>query len=225
MALNPYALIDGDDITRDAISSLPIAVEDYEDAVDQAIADITAVIEDYLQRQLIVRKYTELLPFPKWRIREWIPDSVEAYTRAWPPLQILQVKDQDGEDVTDLYQEHVETWKRHRMIMTDQIRTCTVTYIAGYRRKIGVTLAQVKLYPDDTTELEDLTVLPPVLPASIRAVATELVLHRLTLASNQQLGIGQRVQGIADLDVALDSPQRSYVIQQLRTIDEHRYLV
>ena len=218
VTLSYQALVSEDDIQRDAIKSLPISFDTYQSAIRQAIHDMGRVVENYLQRKLIVQKYTESVYYFHWRY-DWGFNRTDTLLHDYPIVQIISVTDIHNEDITDEYSIHPETSKRETRIVGTDIKQVTVEYYAGYRRDDGESLSDIQNYSDNHGDLDTL---PPVLPSEIRSVTTELVLHRLTLASNQQLGMGERITGIGLSDIKAAPPDRHFIEERLAMLAEHR---
>ena len=215
LALPRTALVNSDDIVRDAINSLGIDTAGNADAITRAIMDTTGLVEDWCHRKFIVREYSQTINFYQYNIR-WGFDNYEAFLDDYPLVQIISAVDQDGTDVSSEYSLHTVTRCREHKLLAETARTVLLTYFAGYRATEEVSLADLQV------DLPGLTREPDVLPWAVRSVTTELVLHRLTLAANQQFGVGRQIQSIGSEGVELDKPDRNFIEDRLRTLTEHK---
>ena len=205
-----FPLVRSEDLVRDSVNGLSIDTDEHANAITQALEDMEGVVEDYLNRELAVRETTQVVEYKQWDW-EWGFNYAQAYLSQYPVVEIIEVTDEGGNDVTDEYSLHTVTNLKERMIKGPQsFRQIQLRAYTGYRRK-DQTLAQLQ----DVAELADLTELPMALPNEIRSVITELTLNRLLLASMGQMGTGQVVSGVGNQNVEISAPDQSFIDHKL----------
>ena len=213
-----FPLLRSEDIVRDSLSGLPARASENEDAINEAITDLGGILERFLNRELAVRKVIQILPISRWE-NVWAFNYTQGFLTHYPLVEIVEVQDQDGNDVTNDYSVHDIEEHKERMIKgPTTFQPIRLTAFVGYRRS-DQDLATLQ---GINTELADLSTLPSQLPSEIRSVLTEIVLNRLILASKGQLGTGQKVSGIGQQEVRISAPDHMFVNDRLRNLLDYR---
>ena len=216
MALPWDALVTVSDIERDNLGVPFAGAGDAADAIEQAILDMQGQVCTYLNRKPIVRLITET-PTTGWTYSLFHKKYMSCL-RHWPIVKVHQVLDIQGNDVTDSFEIAPESDENFDVMADNVYVGYQIQYWAGYIRR-GEVLDDVQAY---TAAHADLDVLPPVLPDDIRSCVTELVLNRLTLAKNQQFGVGQKVQGVAGSRLEFEKPDNYFSTSRLRSIKKYK---
>lgn len=226
----PYwALLTVDDVRMGMFGSggevaRQLADEDSEvyEAATAVIQDVTDDVEAYLNRDLIVRPQT--LQFASadaagWRYRTAFRGPSEspmlrsAWARQWPVVQVTSVDGDEGlvDDVT------LMTAKRGGQIIAyDPAGQITsepfeINALCGFRRRDHADLATLK---DDVAAevIDDLTVLPPILPGRIRAVALRLCVAEIRQQAEAIVGLASATRRIDNMvvDSRSTAPQQYF---------------
>lgn len=219
MALPWNGLVTVSDIERDNLGQPYKAPtpEQTEAAIEQAILDMQGNVETFINRELIVREYCETFGHGnRWKYNLAL-QKFELSLKNWPVVQVISVTANDGDDLTSEFSLDTETYDNY-VLLTDSVRVgIKVRYYAGYRRR-DQELSDIQAYSDMHAGL---TELPPILPSDIRSCVTELVLNRLTVAKNQQFGVGQTVKGIAGNELQYTKPDSYFSSSRLRRLRKH----
>ena len=208
----PYwALITEADLTRDQLESL--TVDTTGEPVVEAIVSATHAIEQYLERQLIVRRYS----MPVYS-GHWITgfDASGLYFRrfaeAFPVVEVVSPSTVTIEDYRG---------KPGIRLRSSDGQTATVDFFAGFRRREqnveGLNNAEDPDVPG-VTPLADLTVLPPIVPRAITRKCTELTLLYLNVAASSLLGVGTYTQqvGMQTVVQKQDTKAEDKILNDLR---------
>lgn len=221
MALPWNGLVTAEDIERDNLGQ-PFKAptpEQTQAAIEQAILDMQGNVETYLNRNLIVREYCETFTNPCYRYN-LAYQKFELTLKSWPVVQVISVTSLNGEDLSDEFSLDNETYEDYKLLTSNVSVGIKVRYFAGYRRK-DQSMTQIQAYSE---KHRSLTALPPILPNDIRSCVTELVLNRLTVAKNQQFGVGQTVKGIAGNELTFTKPDTYFSSSRLRRLKKHMRL-
>ncbi|MCY3487147.1 MAG: hypothetical protein OXH34_01795 [Bacteroidetes bacterium] len=215
--MGAFPLLLTEELVQDSLGKIPATSERNTSAFNRAISDMTGVTERFLNRELAVRKTTQILPITRWKHVHTF-NYAEGFLTHFPMVQILTVTDGEGNDVSSDYSLHDVTDRQERLIRGPvSFRWVRVTGFTGYRR-VDQDLTALQAIDG----LSDLTELPPVLPDEIRSALTEITLNRLILASKGQLGTNQQISGIGQQEVRISAPDKMFVNDRLRDLVDYR---
>lgn len=211
MSIRFRDLVTVDEVVGDSLSQSDLLDSPDGDeylAVERMVGWATDRIERYLQRNLIVQRYSKFRP--DWEVfdkRDPDLDDNEyvAEARQWPVVEV------ETSDPT--VQIHAEGDR----ILSDDVPEI-VDLFAGYIR------SDQKLSDAQNELSTDLTTTPDTLPYDIRQVASNLVRHRLTVTENRLDGIQEKTAQVRQETITVRSPDRNYVGDQLRTLYTYRHL-
>lgn len=217
-----HAAITAEDVKRDNLGQpyLSGSDEETEEAINQAILDIQGMVETYLRRSLIVRDYSERVNTSRF--------SYDITDEAWlvllendPVVEIISASTTTSGELKDSIHLDEDSYSSYKVVSDSFHVGLRIKYFAGWRRSEETTLSEMRLYSDAHGALHNL---PDVLPADIRSVITEMVLHRLSLARNQQFGLGQKVAGVGGDRLQFDAPEGGFYTRRLRLLKTYMRL-
>lgn len=216
------AAITASDVERDNLGApySGSSQEDTDSSINQAILDIQGMVETYLRRPLIVREFHEIVPSSHYKYtlgyEKW-----EVILKNDPVVEIVSASTPSSPELKNAFDLDEDTYAGYKVLSESFHVGLRVSYFAGWRRHEDTTLSELRNYTDKHAQLHNL---PPVLPMDIRSVITEMVLHRLNLARNQQFGIGQKVQSVAGASLRFDAPEGGFYTRRLRLLKPYMRL-
>lgn len=169
---------------------------------EQTIANVSRIIEGYLNKAVIIRKYTdEFVP------EDWTYNVGLAKYQAWPGRWPLIESDTTG--VT---------------ISTDKTRLLYSSFLyevisySGYRRSDQNLAALQVQWPL-------LAATPDIVPADIQRVAFKLTMYELNKARQNTFGTRSRIINTGSQSATVDAEDTGFYDRELATISVHRRLI